>query len=120
MYRIREGLLLWNESCAGKEQTYRNVLARLTVNFDRFRAPRSVDASASIELASKKRRPISLDISTARQQNIVRAPKTTMRRFLLGKLLGNAMIFSTVFDAFDGGRSTACKWGWLAGLGWLG
>ena len=30
------------------------------------------------------------------------------------------MIFSTVFDAIDGGRSTACKWlGW-AGLGWAG
>ena len=28
------------------------------------------------------------------------------------------MIASTVFDAFDGGRSTACKRGWAGWAGW--
>ena len=49
--------------------------------FDRFRAPRSIEASASIDSASKKRRSISVQKCTARQQKIVRAPKTAMRRF---------------------------------------
>ena len=49
--------------------------------FDRFRAPRSIEASASIDSASKKRRSISVQKCTARQQKIVRAPKSAMRRF---------------------------------------
>ena len=48
--------------------------------FDRFRAPRSIEASASIDSASKKRRSISVQKCTARQQKIVRAPKTAMPR----------------------------------------
>ena len=49
--------------------------------FDRFRAPRSIEASASVDSASKKRRSISVEKCTARQQKNVRAPKTATRRF---------------------------------------
>ena len=50
--------------------------------FDRFRAPRSIEASESVDLASKKRRSISFRKHRARQQKVVRAPKIAMRRFL--------------------------------------
>ena len=48
---------------------------------EKIRAPRSIEASASVESASKKRRSISLRKYRARQQKIVRAPKTAVRRF---------------------------------------
>ena len=57
-----------------------NVMIVSTV-FDRFRAPRSIEASASVDSATKKRRSISVEKCTARQQKIARAPKTAMRRF---------------------------------------
>ena len=44
----------------------------------RFRAPRSIEASASIDSTSKTRRSISVVKCTERQQNIVRAPKTAI------------------------------------------
>ena len=71
----------------------------------RFRAPRSIEASASIDSTSRKRRSISLEKSTARQQKIVRAPKSALRRFLLSKNIANAMTFSTVLDHFRVPRS---------------
>ena len=60
-----------------------NAMTFSTV-FDRFRAPRSIEASASVESASKKRRSLSFRKYMARKQNcqnIIRAPKTAMRRF---------------------------------------
>ena len=77
------------KNCSGPENRDASILfGRHTANamifstvFDRFRAPRSIEASASIDSASKKRRSISVQKCTARQQKIVRAPKTAMRRF---------------------------------------
>ena len=40
-----------------------------------------IEASASVDSISKKRRSISLRKYRARKQKIVRAPKTAMRRF---------------------------------------
>ena len=77
------------KNCSGPENRDASILlGRLLGNamifstvFDRFRAPRSIEASASVDSASKKRRSISVQKCTARQQKIVRAPKTAMRRF---------------------------------------
>ena len=56
-----------------------NIL-RSVVNFDRFRALRSIEASASVGSASKKRRSILIENSTARQVIVIfdcfRAPRS--------------------------------------------
>ena len=57
------------------------------VNFDRFRAPRSIEASASIESASKNERSIPVAKSTGRQQTNVRSPTNAMRGFLYANIL---------------------------------
>ena len=77
------------KNCSGPENRDASILVGkhlanamiFSTVFDRFRAPRSIEASASIDSASKKRRSISVQKCTARQQKIVRAPKTAMRRF---------------------------------------
>ena len=77
------------KNCSGPENRDASILlGRHIANamifstvFDRFRAPRSIEASASVDSSSKKRRSISVQKCTARQQKVVRAPKTAMRRF---------------------------------------
>ena len=77
------------KTCSGPENRNASILlGRHIANamtfssiFDRVRAPRSIEASASVDSASKKRRSISVQKCTARQQKNVRAPKTAMRRF---------------------------------------
>ena len=76
-----------------------NVLHRSAI-FDSRRAPRSIEASSSIDLASKKRHSISIKKSKARQQNIARSPKTAMRRFQLTNVLQRAVNL-TVFEHLD-------------------
>ena len=68
-------------------------MARRTVNFDRFRAPGSIDTSALLEPASKKLRSIAIVKSTAGKQKIVRSPKTAMRRFLHANVLHQSVNF---------------------------
>ena len=93
-----------------------NVLQR-SVNLDRFRAARSIDASKSTESASKKRRSISVEKSTARKQKIVRSRKTAMRRFLLSNVLQRSVIFNAVVVA---AQLLANGLAGLAGLaGWV-
>ena len=77
------------KKCSGPENRDASILVGkhianamiFSTVFDRFRAPRSIEASASVDSASNKRRSISVEKCTARQQKIVRAPKTAMRRF---------------------------------------
>ena len=77
------------KNCSGPENRDASILVGkhianamiFSTVFDRFRAPRSIEASASVDSASKKRRSISLTKYRARKKKIVRAPKTAMCRF---------------------------------------
>ena len=78
-----------------------------SIVFDRFRAPRSIDASVSIDSTSKKWPSIPLGKCEARKQKIVRAPKTATHRFLYANVLQALTFFrpfSIVFEHRD--RST--------------
>ena len=92
----RKGVFLGNESCAGKEKTYRSGEARhtviLTYNkrydfFDRFRSFSSTAIDRGIGIGR------------------IGVEKTTFA-ISLGKRIANTMIFSNVFDRFNRRRKT--------------
>ena len=58
------------------------------------------EKNASIESASKKRRSISAEKATARQQNFVRAPKIAMRRFPYANMVGSRIKKMREIDNF--------------------
>ena len=66
--------------------------------FDRFRAPRSIEAAASVDSASKKRRSISVEKCTARQQKMFGPRKPRCVDF-------SRQTYSERYDFFDRFRS---------------
>ena len=85
-----------NKNCSGPENRdasissckhIANAMIFSTVfdPFRRFRAPRSIEASASIDSASKKRRSISVQKCTARQQKKCSGPENRGASILVGR-----------------------------------